>query len=171
MLDVAREADLYLSAIRGSLCDRRGHLSGVSRSRLLWRMQKLAWGGLAAPFSSVGLPLIGHQAAISSISVGSSSPPVRFTAIWCNVLVSGCDADHCRGNSTKPMLIKYLTAFLTTVSGNLVFRHRASKDPSWPLSLISTIAARTGNSVAVPAAKLVEVSIVQIAQAGRDARR
>src|SRR5258707_15480993 len=70
-------------------------------------------------------------------------------AICCNVLVSGCDADHCRGNSTKPMLTKYLTAFLTTVSGNLVFRHRASKDPSWPLSLISTIAARTANSVAV----------------------
>jgi len=27
------------------------------------------------------------------------------------------------------MLTKCLTAFLTTVSGNLVFRHRASKDP------------------------------------------
>jgi hypothetical protein len=40
-----RLSAIRLSAIRGSLRDRRGHLSGVSRSRLLLRMQELVGGG------------------------------------------------------------------------------------------------------------------------------
>ena len=63
--------------------------------------------------------------------------------------VVGTEGNHCRGISTKPMLTRCLTAFLTTVSGSLVFRHSASRKLSWPLSLISTIAARTANSAVV----------------------
>jgi hypothetical protein len=43
--------------------------------------------------------------------------------------VDRCETAHCRGISAKPMLTKCLTAFLTTVSGSLVFRHRACSRP------------------------------------------
>jgi hypothetical protein len=42
--------------------------------------------------------------------------------------VVGTEEHHYLGISTKPMLTKCLTAFLTTVSDHLVFRHRASRN-------------------------------------------